>query len=202
VVGVSGRVRRSSSDCTRIAVLGLLCRHGARHGYELRQLIRAQHIDDISDVQLGSIYATLKRLVADGAVEPAGTAVERGPARTSYRITAVGRKELRRLLEGAFVDPEQPERPIDLAIHFSGLLPVNDVVELLTKRIDALRAYRRRARHLVTTTEHPDPAVGELIAAIGDHFLRVNEIELDWSKRMLAQVRRGAFRTGAMKLSR
>lgn len=196
------RARLPSPDCTRIAILGLLCRHGEKHGYELRRLIEAQHINDISNVQFGSIYAALKRLGADGFVEEVGRSQEGGrPARTTYRVTKLGKKELRRLLADAFLNAEQPERPVDLAVHFSGLLPVEDVAELLERRIEALDAYHAGIERLVAATEHPDPPVHELIDAMADHFGSVNRVERQWSERVLARVRSGGYRTGSVELA-
>ena len=196
------RARLPSPDCTRIAILGLLCRHGAQHGYELRRLIEKQHIDALSNVQFGSIYAALKRLATDGFVEDVGQSREGGrPARTTYRITKLGKQELRRLLELAFVDATQPERPVDLAVHFSGLLPVDAVARLLESRLRNLDAFATAIDHAVASTEHPDPAVHELIAAMSDHFHSVNRVEREWSARVLASVHAGAYRTGRVELS-
>ncbi len=121
-----------SADCTRIVILGLLCRHGPQYGYELRKRIVDQNLNDLADVQLGSIYAALKKLAREGLLEEH----ERSRAgnrqtRTAFRVTELGRKELRSLIEHAFENGEQPERPVDLAVHFSGLLPQDEVVELL-----------------------------------------------------------------------
>src|SRR5438477_352481 len=100
---MSTRSRLPSPDCTRIAILGLLCRHGPQHGYELRKLIVDQHIHEISDVQLGSIYAALKRLSQDGLVEELGHSRSGNrPTRTTFRITDLGKKELRSLIGDAF----------------------------------------------------------------------------------------------------
>src|SRR6185295_7498930 len=120
---MSTRGRLPSPDCTRIAILGLLCRHGAQHSYELRKRIVDQHLNDISNVQLESIYAALKKLSAEGLVEPRGQSRSGNrPTRTTFAITKLGKKELHTLIEKAFTDAQQPERPVDLAVHFSGLL--------------------------------------------------------------------------------
>jgi DNA-binding PadR family transcriptional regulator len=199
---MSTRGRLPSPDCTRIAILGLLCRHGPQHGYELRKLIVGQNINDISDVQLGSIYAALKRLTEDGLLEQRGTSRSGNrPTRTMYQITEQGKKELRSLIADAFTDPQQPERPVDLALHFSGLLAMDDVVELLEARVRVLEKFAKVIERAATTTQHDDPAVRELIRDIPDHFRRINRAELAWTKHVLANARNGAYRTGRAVLA-
>ena len=200
---MSKRSRRlPSPDCTRIAILGLLCRHGSQHGYELRKLMVDQHIDEISDVQLGSIYAALKRLSEEGLVEQHGHARSgKRPTRTMFRITELGKKELRTLIADAFTDPQQPERPVDLAVHFSGLLEVDTVIDMLEERLRVLEKFAKAVDRAVRSTQHDDPAVRELIRDIPDHFRRINRAEVVWTKRVLANARSGAYRTGPVELA-
>ncbi len=198
---MSIRGRLPSPDCTRIAILGLLCRHGRQHGYELRKRIVDQNINDICDVQLGSIYAALKRLAQEGLVEKCGeTRSGNRPTRSMFEITELGKKELRTLMADAFLDPQQPERPVDLAVHFSGLLTVDDVRDLLEQRLQALERFSSLIER-GTTVAHDDPAVRELIRDIPDHFRRINRAEIAWTKRILENARSGAYRTGRVELT-
>lgn len=192
----------SSPDCTRIAILGLLCRHGPQYGYALRKRITDQNIDDISDIQLGSIYAALKRLSDEGLVEQhRHSRSGNRPTRTTFQITALGKKELRSLIADAFTDPQQPERPVDLALHFSGLLSMDEVVQLLETRLEALEKFARVISRVARDTHHDDPAVRELIRDIPAHFSQINRGEVAWTKRVLENARRGAYRTGRAELA-
>jgi DNA-binding PadR family transcriptional regulator len=179
-----------------MAVLGLLARHGPQHGYQLRKLIEAQNIDHFSNVQLGSIYATLNRAAADGLVEVQGTepAPRRGPARTVFSITDGGHRELLELIARSLVAVDQPERPVDLALHFSSLLAIDAVVGLLERRLAALDDYQRVLGRLVDGTEHPWAGVQELIRDIGAHFALLNRAEHEWTRRVLACAREGGYR--------
>ena len=199
---VSIRGRLPSPDCTRIVILGLLCRHGPQYGYELRKRITDQNLNDIADVQLGSIYAALKRLSDEGLLEQHSVSRPGNrPTRTTFRITEVGKKELRALMTHAFTDPQQPERPIDLAVHFSGLLSVDEVVQLLEARLDALERYAGVIARTAKSTQHDDPAVRELIRDIPAHFAQINRAEIAWTKRVLAAARSGSYRTGPAELA-
>ena len=192
----TGRVRQSSPECTRLAVLGLLARHGPQHGYQLRKLIEAQNIDRFSNVQLGSIYATLNRLARDGLIEvgPTSKTEGRGPARTVHSITALGRSALDELLAASFVDVEQPERAVDLALHFSSLLDVDTVLDLLERRLRALEAQARGIEKLVVRTTHPDQGVQQLVRDIGEHFAAANRAEAEWTTTVLRCARDGGYR--------
>jgi DNA-binding PadR family transcriptional regulator len=198
---VSSRGRSPSPDCTRIAILGLLCRHGAQHGYEVRKRIVEQNINDIADVQLGSIYAAFKKLAEEGLVEKVGEARSGNrPPRSLFQITELGKKELRSLIADAFTNPAQPERPVDLAVHFSGLLGADDVVDLIERRVAALEALGA-AIDQAARAHHDDPAVRELIRDIPDHFRRINRAELAWTRNVLRNARSGAYRVGSAELA-
>jgi DNA-binding PadR family transcriptional regulator len=182
-----------------MAVLGLLARHGPQHGYQLRKLIEAQNIDQFSNVQLGSIYATLKRATGEGVVEARGTerGPGRGPARAVYAITEAGRSELLELISRCLVTVEQPERPVDLALHLSSLLPLEAVVGLLGRRIAALEEYDQTLARLVDGTVHPSPGVRALIRDIGEHFATINRAEVAWTRQVLARARKGGYRVAS-----
>ena len=179
-----------------MVVLGLLARHGTQHGYQLRKLIESQNIDRFSNVQLGSIYATLKRLAREGFVEEQATepAPGRGPARTVHAITDAGRAELEGLITRSFTTLEQPERPVDLALHFSSLLPHRTVVDMLDRRLQSLTDHQRGLEELLANTTHPDAGVQELIRDIGAHFAAFNSAEREWTARVLDCAEQGGYR--------
>ena len=200
---MSSRARLSSPDSTRLVILGLLCRHGPLHGYQLRWYIEGQNIDRFANIQFGSIYGSLKRMADEAYVESAGREQPGSrPPRTSYAITELGKKELRRLMTAALIDAGQAERPIDVALHFSALLSPGEVAELLRHRLEALDRYDAM---LVTLARHKaqghSPGVIEIIEDMSDHFRRVNRAEKQWTTRVLARVEAGAYRIGPATLA-
>jgi DNA-binding PadR family transcriptional regulator len=179
-----------------MALLGLLCRYGPRYGYELRSLIKEQNLDRIADVQFGSIYSVLKRLERDGLVAEVGRSrAGNRPERVAFDVTEDGRKELRRLVGDALCDPGQAERPVDIALHFSGLLPLDEVAGLLKARLQALDDYHRRLIREKERTTHPHPGVKALIEDISAHFVAVNKAERVWTEKVLARVGAGGYPT-------
>ncbi len=152
---------------SRIMLLGLLAWQ-PMHGYELRQVIERRRMERWSDVRYGSIYAGLRRLVAEGLVEEAGVTRQGGrPPRTVYRITQAGRRELDGLLRRAFSALFKPSRPVDAALGFAWLLPADELAALLAKRIEALDAL---VAELAADEARIVAAVGELPATVVDLF--------------------------------
>lgn len=190
------RSRSPAPNATRMALLGLLSRYGAKYGYELRTLIKDQNIDRIADVQYGSIYAVLKRLARDGLVaEGDRSRTGNRPERITFGITDSGEKELRRLLADALSDASQPERPIDIALHFSARMPTDEVGNLLRARLSALQEYDRQVVRLKAKTNHPHPGVQALIDDISEHFRIVNRAEQTWTKKVISRVEAGGYPT-------
>jgi len=188
--------RSPAPESIRLVLLGLLTRYGPKHGYELRTLIEQQHLDYISDIQFGSIYAGLKRLTRDGLVEEVGRSrMGNRPDRVAFDVTELGRKELHRLLREAFVDPTQRERPLDLAVHFSGLLPLEEVAGLIRDRLAALESFEKLIKQAEGSTQHEHPGVRALIADISGHFLEVNRAERRWAQRVARRIDAGGYPT-------
>src|SRR5450830_867053 len=73
-------------------VLAVL-REGEQYGYQVAQAIRVRS-DGAFAPSEGSLYPTLHRLEADGALVATWREGERGPRRRWYRITPAGRDEL------------------------------------------------------------------------------------------------------------
>ena len=63
------------------------------YGYDIVRRLRAAGLDDVGDA---SVYGTLRRLYAAGALTSYVVASEAGPHRKYYGITPVGRTELKR----------------------------------------------------------------------------------------------------------
>ncbi len=83
---VRGRVERFVEP----AVL-LLLAEGPRHGYELKQDLRAL-AEDQADA--ANLYRALRQLELEGIVHSDWSLADRGPARRVYRLTSAGRRLL------------------------------------------------------------------------------------------------------------
>jgi transcriptional regulator len=76
-----------------LLILKTLARHGEMHGYEVVDSIQTTS-DDVLQVEEGSLYPALQRMLAKGWVT-AEWGVTAGNRRARYyRLTAAGRKQL------------------------------------------------------------------------------------------------------------
>ncbi|WP_370326730.1 PadR family transcriptional regulator [Euzebya sp.] len=165
-----------------LAILGLL-KERAMHGYELKRQL-GQRLGFFWTVSFGSLYPTLKKLEAAGAVERLADTDGRSRRRQVYRITPDGERQFIELIEqGSSSAWEEEKFPLRFA--FFRYLPTESRVWLLQRRRDYLeeklsegragltRARRGRAdpytlslmRHGVEQTEHDLAWIDELIAA-------------------------------------
>lgn len=101
--------RLSVTEC---AVLGLLA-EGPSHGFALaKKLDAGSNVGRVLTVRRPLVYRALDRLLELGYVEPVTTEKGEGPRRVIHRITATGRRRLRRWLR------EPVEHVRDLRIEF------------------------------------------------------------------------------------
>jgi DNA-binding PadR family transcriptional regulator len=177
---------------TRLVLLGVL-RNEPMHGYRIKQTLHEWHMDFWADVQGGSIYAGLKRLVSEGYVERVGSSREGNrPLRTTYRITPSGREELRRLLRTFWTPPARFARPVDLALHFSLELSPEEIEPLLEERLRALENQSLIFRPEFVP-EFDEPRRQARVSDLYDHERRLLAAEREWCEHVLERLRAGAY---------
>ena len=115
------------------------------HPYEMFQTTIEREEDRLTKIRPGTLYHTVDRLAADGLIEVVEVRQEGNrPQRTVYAITEPGRAALAASLE-AILERHPVEYPeLYLALSEAHSLPRERVVELLERRIDAMRADRER----------------------------------------------------------
>ncbi|AZG44776.1 PadR family transcriptional regulator [Gordonia insulae] len=123
-----------------VLVLGLLAER-PMHPYEMFQTTIERREDRLAKFRPGTMYHTVDRLAAQDLIEVHDIQREGNrPERTVYSITEVGRRTLDESLEQIIArhPVEYPE--LYLALSEAHGLPRERVIELLTARIDAMRA--------------------------------------------------------------
>ncbi len=80
-------------------VLRTLARRGALHGYGVAESIRLA-TEGVLDVEEGSLYPALQRLMLEGWVDAEWGKSENNRRARFYRLTADGRKQLAREIAG------------------------------------------------------------------------------------------------------
>jgi DNA-binding PadR family transcriptional regulator len=187
----------ANGEMSRVVLLGALARRGPMHGYAIKQALHEWYMDFWADVKPGSIYAGLKRLVAEGLVEEVGTSRNGNrPVRTTYRITPAGREELRGLLRSFWTPPTRVARPVDMALNFVTELPPEEIEPLLRQRLQAVE----NQIALFGPAMRPkfdDPAREARVDDLHEHELLLLEGERAWCEHVLKRLRSGAYATTA-----
>jgi DNA-binding PadR family transcriptional regulator len=173
---------------TAYLILGVLSFHPHQTGYHIRKTVEGG-IRYFWGESYGQLYPTLKRLAAEGLIEPSGV---EGPKRAqAYSITDAGRACLQEWLAVPF--REDPPRDEFLLKLFFG---VNAGPEIA---IGQLNDFQQRARKLLATLQemnklaakqnkqHPGFPYWMLTLEYG--LAQVNAA-LDWSDRAAAELRR------------
>lgn len=129
-------------------ILGLLTDH-PRTGYDLARVIE-EEVEPVWKAEISQIYPALARLRREGHVVLRVLGPRRGPHRNLYRVTAAGRRELRRwLLE----TPPTPRGRDDGLARIAFL----DVLEVPERR-QVLRGYEKTvADEIARLREAPPP---------------------------------------------
>jgi DNA-binding PadR family transcriptional regulator len=160
------------------------------HPYEMYQLMLQRKDDRRVKVRPGSLYHTIDRLTREGLAEAIGTDREgKRPERTTYRITDAGRAALAGRLAGMLEvrAEEYPEFP--LALSQAHNLPVDDVVGLLGRRLESLRASLAgldRSAQLLGEREVPERYWIDL-----DHERAMLRAHIDWLEHLLDRISSG-----------
>ncbi|MHB8487360.1 MAG: PadR family transcriptional regulator [Candidatus Acidiferrales bacterium] len=76
-----------------LLILKTLARRGELHGYEIARTIQ-QNSEDVLQVEEGSLYPALQRMLVKGWVNAHWGATPENRRARYYRLTAVGRKQL------------------------------------------------------------------------------------------------------------
>lgn len=144
-------------DSTRLFLLAELVRRGQAHGHELRREAKIGRTEQWTDVGIGSIYTTLRRMSDEGLVESVRT--ERPgllPERTVYTITDEGRRELHVLRDEFLRTVEIAADPFDLGLSVADDVPARDLLAIIDDRLRTLQA---RLEHL----DHQQAAAGRYL---------------------------------------
>jgi DNA-binding PadR family transcriptional regulator len=130
--------RRKVGNLLALYLLSLLAQQ-PMYPYEMAQFLRERGKDKNFPINWGSLYTVVANLAKYGFIEEAGTVREgRQPERTTYQITADGLAELRDWMAELLSVPEDERSGFVAALSEAGILPPDEVIELLTARLTTL----------------------------------------------------------------
>ncbi|GAB39184.1 MULTISPECIES: PadR family transcriptional regulator [Gordonia] len=170
-----------------ILVLGLVAER-PMHPYEMFQTTIEREEDRLTKIRPGTLYHTVDRLAADGLIEVVEVRQEGNrPQRTVYAITEAGRAALAASLE-AILERHPVEYPeLYLALSEAHSLPRQRVVELLERRIDAMRADRERVE-VAAEAAHARGAVEMFYLDVGCRLATL-QTQIDWLVDLVGRLR-------------
>ena len=173
---------------TAYVILGELSIQSNLSGYELHKAIE-ENFGSFWGESYGQIYPTLKRLVAEGLIEAAGSATAGKKRRQTYALTEAGRVCLREWLAQPFQnDPPRNEFMLKL---FFGRQAAPGVA------LAHVRELERRNRQMLATLE----GIDKMARASGSHDpnlpywmltlglgLALTRAALDWGESALVEL--------------
>jgi DNA-binding PadR family transcriptional regulator len=158
------------------ALLGFL-NYGPHTGYELKKVFDMS-VAHFWNAELSQIYPTLKALEGEGLVEMNVEVQADRPNRKVYSITDDGRRELIEWLSTP-ADSDQVREPLLVKLFFGSSIPKRELLAVLQKRADDLRAQ-------TALGQHGCDAVSSLARVIG-----LEREGLFWQLTMEAELRHG-----------
>jgi DNA-binding PadR family transcriptional regulator len=161
------------------------------HPYEIAYLLRERGKDESIKIQWGSLYTVVQNLEKHGFVEAAGTARQgRRPERTVYTITPAGRAELDDWLRELVGEPQPEFTAFEAALSVLGILPPDEVIDLLTKRADTIEAQlatrRAQLREVMKT-------VSRLFLVEIEYKFAIAQAEADWIRSLVTELVAGTM---------
>jgi DNA-binding PadR family transcriptional regulator len=130
--------RRKVGNLLALYLLSLLAQQ-PMYPYEMAQMLRDRGKDKNFPINWGSLYTVVANLAKYGFIEETGTVREgRQPERTTYQITEQGLAELRDWMTELLSVPEDERSGFVAALSEAGILPPDEVIELLTARLTTL----------------------------------------------------------------
>ena len=173
----------------RLAILGLL-KEKPYHGYDIKRVMKERYMDEWANIAFGSIYFALGQLAEEGLIASQGTERDgHRPSRTVYCITETGRLEFARLLRESWQEVVLPPDPIRLCLVFIRELSPQEIISYLKRRAELLaeRIEHIKAIHQRVATE----GVPLVITYLPIHDVRLSQVELQWTKELLADIESG-----------
>lgn len=172
-----------------LVVLELLTER-AMHPYEMQQLVRERHTDQVVKLRAGSLYHTVERLQRGGLIEAVETGrAGRRPERTVYRITEAGRDQFHADLRELVRTPETEYPLFGVAMAMLGKVSREDAIELLGRRAVALEAKVAAGEQVLSAlTKRGLP---RLYTVETEYLLAMCRAELIWVGQLVEEITSG-----------
>ncbi|MBV1856603.1 PadR family transcriptional regulator [Catellatospora sp. NEAU-YM18] len=183
--------RRKVGNLMALALLALLRPGVPMHPYQMANVLRRTGKERDMKIKWGSLYTVIQNLERHGLIEATGSdRAGRRPERTLYAITEPGRAELTDWMRELVAAPE-PEFPrLEAALSVIGVLPPDEVAELLAQRLRRLDAEIDTEARALDGMRAEVPRVF-LIEA--EYALAMRRAEAEWVRSLQREIAEGTL---------
>jgi DNA-binding PadR family transcriptional regulator len=173
---------------TAYVILGMLSTQPNLSGYEIHKAIE-DNFGSFWGESYGQIYPSLKRLAAEGLIEPSKLVSRPGRRRQGYALTDAGRASLREWLALPFQN-DPPRNEFLLKLFFGGeaapgvsLAHVRELQERNRRTLTTLEGIEKMARE--HQSQNPNKLYWMLTLGLG---MALTRAALDWGESALAEL--------------
>ncbi len=183
--------KRKVSNPLALAVLACLYER-PMHPYEMASTMRERHKDESIKLNYGSLYAVVESLKKHELIAEQDTEREGNrPERTVYRVTDAGRLELIDWLSELLSRPAKEYTRFEAGLSLLPVLPPGDAVALLEQRCQALEL--RAAQSQSLRGLFAKRGISRLFTIEGEYRWALEAAELEWTQRLIADIRSGSL---------
>jgi DNA-binding PadR family transcriptional regulator len=181
--------RRKVGNLLALAVLATLTER-PMHPYELASILKSRGKERDMRINWGSLYTVVGNLEKHGFIEATGTSRQgRRPERTVYAVTDAGRAEMADWLRELLGVPVWDHPRFEAALSIAGVLPPDEVTQLLEQRVRALeKELAAEEDGLRAATEVPRLFLVEV-----EYRIAMLRAETEWVRSLLAELTGGSM---------
>lgn len=182
--------RRKVANLLALAVLSTIVTQ-PMHPYEMASVLRERGKDDDMQIKWGSLYTVVRNLEKHGFVRATQSERQGGrPERTVYEITDAGREELTDWVRELVAVPEREPSRFVAGLSVVGVLPPDEVVDLLERRVRALEEQIATGQ---ASYEAASVEVPRLFLVESEYVLAVLRAEIDWVRGLIRDLVDGSM---------
>jgi DNA-binding PadR family transcriptional regulator len=181
--------RRKVTNLLGLVLLSLLVPGVPMHPYEMANVLRRTGKEQDVQIKWGSLYTVVQNLEKHGFIAATGSdRAGRRPERTVYTITDLGRAELEDWLRELVAEPQTEFPRFESALSVIGVLPLDEVIGLLQRRLATLDERIARDRAALTGV-----AVPRIYLIEAEYALAMQEAEAAWVRSLLGELTEGTL---------
>ena len=176
-------IKRSKKMTTEMILLGMM-HEKSLTGYEMKKICQEQFMH-YTDINLSSIYSTLKRLEKEGLIKGKTVQGER-MEKNVFTITDLGKKQFKALIEKHLSDASFHGLEFNAALSFLNHIDKKHLREILEARKKTFLSYLERMH---SVGEEKCKANLEKHKILLDRGMMHMKAELSWIKQAIEELR-------------